>query len=208
MAMEITMTVAKPLVTRVNLERLQGFLDSGKSFRDRDHTHLEVLSQKLESVEVVPTHEIPRDVVTMNSQVAVRDRDASRVSIYTLMFPGSGDISKGKLSVLDTIGTVLLGSRAGALIDWRVPGGSRRFRVEEILYQPEAARKSEAEFTSTAIPTTGGIAGAGSRDRESEVSISSSAKNTPHTWAAVFRRICPSGSVPPDWVRVGDSRFH
>src|SRR4029077_780649 len=100
MAMEITVTLAKALVTQENLERLQGFLDSGKSFRDRDRTHLEVLSQKLDSLEVVPTDEIPRDVVTMNSQVAVTDLDAGRLSIYTLVFPGSGDISKGKVSVL------------------------------------------------------------------------------------------------------------
>jgi len=87
--MEITVTLAKVLVTQENLERLQGFLDSGKSCRDRDRTHLEVLSQKLDSFEVVPTDEIPRDVVTMNSQVAITDLDAGRLSIYTLVFPGA-----------------------------------------------------------------------------------------------------------------------
>ena len=144
MAMEITVTLAKVLVTQENLERLQGFLDSGKSCRDRDRTHMEVLSQKLDSFEVVPNDESPRDVVTMNSQVAIPDLDGGRLSIYTLVFPGSGDISKGKVSVLAPVGTALLGSRAGALIDLKGPGGRRRLRVEKILHQPEAARKSDA----------------------------------------------------------------
>ena len=86
----------------------------------------------------------PRDVVTMNSQVAIPDLDGGRLSIYTLVFPGSGDISKGKVSVLAPVGTALLGSRAGALIDLKGPGGRRRLRVEKILHQPEAARKSDA----------------------------------------------------------------
>lgn len=34
---------------------------------------------------------------------------------------------------------------AGALIDGEVPSGRKRLRVEEILYQPEAARTTELD---------------------------------------------------------------
>ena len=145
MAEEIVAQLPKVLVTRENMERLQCLLDSWTGLRDRDRTHLEILAQKLDSVEVVPTDKIPHDVVTMNSQVCVRDLDASRLSIYTLVFPGSADVSKGKVSVLAPIGTALLGYRAGALIDWNVPGGRKRLRIEKILHQPEAARKAELD---------------------------------------------------------------
>jgi regulator of nucleoside diphosphate kinase len=33
----------------------------------------------------------------------------------------------------------LLGYRAGDTIEWRVPSGNKQVRIEEILYQPEAA---------------------------------------------------------------------
>jgi Transcription elongation factor, GreA/GreB, C-term len=46
------------------------------------------------------------------------------------------------VSVLAPIGTALLGPRTGALIDWKAPRGRKRLRIEEILYQPEAARKA------------------------------------------------------------------
>jgi len=41
--------------------------------------------------------------------------------------------------VLAPIGTALLGERVGAEIRWEVPAGVRRLRIEELLYQPEAA---------------------------------------------------------------------
>jgi regulator of nucleoside diphosphate kinase len=145
MAEEIVVQLPKALVTRENLERLRLLLDSWSGHRDRDRAHFEILAQKLDSVEVAPTDKIPHNVVTMNSQVCVRDLDANRVSIYTLVFPGSADVSKGKMSVLAPIGTALLGCRAGDLIDGKVPSGRKRLRVEKILYQPEAARKAELD---------------------------------------------------------------
>jgi len=33
----------------------------------------------------------------------------------------------------------MLGYRVGDVIEWDVPKGKRRLKVEEILYQPEAA---------------------------------------------------------------------
>lgn len=41
--------------------------------------------------------------------------------------------------MLAPVGTAILGYRTGDVIEWRVPGGRRTLRVEEILFQPEAA---------------------------------------------------------------------
>ena len=46
---------------------------------------------------------------------------------------------EGKISVLAPVGTALLGYRVGDTIEWQVPSGLRRLKVEELLYQPEAA---------------------------------------------------------------------
>jgi regulator of nucleoside diphosphate kinase len=44
-----------------------------------------------------------------------------------------------RISVLAPIGTAILGYRLGDVIEWQVPAGLRRLRVEEVLYQPERA---------------------------------------------------------------------
>jgi regulator of nucleoside diphosphate kinase len=37
------------------------------------------------------------------------------------------------------VATALLGYRVGDVVTWTVPGGERSLRIDEILYQPEAA---------------------------------------------------------------------
>ena len=54
--------------------------------------------------------------------------------------------------MLAPIGTALLGPRTGPLIDWKVPRGRERLRIEEILYQPEAARKAALARGSGFLP--------------------------------------------------------
>ena len=59
--------------------------------------------------------------------------------VYSLVFPNEADLSQGKISVLAPIGTAMLGYQAGEIIEWDVPAGLKRFKVEEVLYQPEGA---------------------------------------------------------------------
>jgi regulator of nucleoside diphosphate kinase len=75
----------------------------------------------------------------MNSQVRVKDMDSKTEMVFTLVFPAEADYEQGRLSVLAPVGTALLGYRAGEIVEWKVPGGVRKLRIEQILYQPEAA---------------------------------------------------------------------
>ena len=75
---------------------------------------------------------MPEDVVTMNSTVRVRDLETGEVDTYTLVYPHEADIEENKLSVLAPVGTALLGYRAGDVVEWPVPAGITRFRVEEV----------------------------------------------------------------------------
>jgi regulator of nucleoside diphosphate kinase len=67
------------------------------------------------------------------------DMDTGKELVYSLVFPSEADSSNGKISILAPVGTAMIGYGVGDIIEWRVPAGLRRFRVEQILYQPEAA---------------------------------------------------------------------
>jgi regulator of nucleoside diphosphate kinase len=58
---------------------------------------------------------------------------------FSLVFPAETDMTQNKISILAPIGTAILGYRAGDIVDWPVPAGRRTVRIQEILYQPEAA---------------------------------------------------------------------
>ena len=41
--------------------------------------------------------------------------------------------------ILAPLGTALLGYRIGDVVNWHMPGGTRQLRIDELIYQPEAA---------------------------------------------------------------------
>ena len=124
-------------ITESDMNRLQGLLETGSQFGHRDKKHLLELEEELNRARVVPSKDIPEDVITMNSQVRLIDLDSAEKTVYSLVFPGDANVAENKISVLAPIGTALIGYRVGDTIDWKVPGGLKRLKVEEILYQPE-----------------------------------------------------------------------
>jgi regulator of nucleoside diphosphate kinase len=126
-------------VTGFDHERLSNLLNGARSWDKKDKDYLTRLEEELEWAQVVSPQEIPGDVVTMNSQARVRDLDSSEEMIVTLVFPTEADYERGRLSILAPIGTALLGYQAGDTVEWEVPAGVRRLKIEQVLYQPEAA---------------------------------------------------------------------
>jgi len=112
---------------------------------DRLSALLEAKGERFEKLEgelaravVVPSNEIPADVVTMNSRVLFANEVTGERREVILVFPFEADIDLGKISILAPVGTALLGLRKGQSIDWEVPSGEKhRYRVIDVLYQPE-----------------------------------------------------------------------
>jgi regulator of nucleoside diphosphate kinase len=66
--------------------------------------------------------------------------------VYTVVFPSEADLAARRISVLAPVGTALIGYRAGDVIEWATPGGTRRLQIEAVLFQPEADdRQPEAD---------------------------------------------------------------
>ena len=126
-------------ITDFDLKRLSNLLNDTGSWSKKDLSYLTRLEEELEEAQIVAPREIPSDVVTMNSQARVKDVDSNQEMIFTLVFPAEADYEGGKLSVLAPVGTALLGYRAGETVEWEVPSGLRRLKIEQVLYQPEAA---------------------------------------------------------------------
>lgn len=105
---------------------------------NQDVKSLVDLKGELERAVVVRPEEVPPSVVTIGSRVRLRDLDSGALGEYTLVLPGSADIRQGNVSVLAPVGTALLGQQEGDVVEWVVPVGRKRFRIEAVLYQPEA----------------------------------------------------------------------
>ena len=130
-------------ITEADHEKLTQLLEGARQRQHRDLGHVEQLDAELDRAHIVAAAEIPPDVVTMNSQVALRDLDTGGEMVLTLVFPHEANVDQRKVSVLAPLGTAVLGYRGGDIIEWQVPGGARRLEVERVLYQPEAAVNKE-----------------------------------------------------------------
>jgi regulator of nucleoside diphosphate kinase len=126
-------------ITEFDMERLRQLVDGTRAWSTRDRNYLAQLEAELERAVVVPSEEIPPNVVTMNSEVRVKDVDTGKEMTVKLVFPGSADYERGKLSILAPIGTALIGYSTGDIVQWTVPAGVRRLQILDVLYQPEAA---------------------------------------------------------------------
>ncbi len=133
------MTKRQIFVTANDAKRLNELLAVAETFNYRERSDLKAMEAELQNARVVESHEVPPNVVTMNTRLIFRDLEDNSTMEVTLVFPTDADIDQGKMSVLSPIGTGLLGYTVGDTIDWNVPGGTRRVKIEEILYQPEAA---------------------------------------------------------------------
>jgi len=127
------------VVTDTDLARLS---EMARALRANRHPYRQYAGQlevELARARVVPRGEVEADVVTMNSTIRIREQRGREVEEFTLVYPNEADALNGRLSVLAPLGMAVLGARVGDVITWRVPAGERTFRVERIVYQPEAA---------------------------------------------------------------------
>jgi regulator of nucleoside diphosphate kinase len=125
-------------VTRFDKTRLMRLLRSLDAAHE-NREDIEDLERELERGTEVESTEVEPDVVTMNSTLRVTDLDTNASHLYTIVFPADADFEKGRISILSPLGTALLGYRAGDVVTWEMPRGTRRLRIEELVYQPEAA---------------------------------------------------------------------
>src|SRR5687768_76358 len=135
-----TMSVRNKIyISEFDKKRLKGLIKFAEERWDkRVMNYLEELDEELDRAEIVKPEEIPTDVITMNSTFRLTNLDSGGEDVYTLVFPGKADSTTGKISILAPVGTAVLGYRVGDIVEWKVPPGVKRLRVEEVVYQPEA----------------------------------------------------------------------
>ncbi len=134
-------------ISESDLERLERVVLGPKQARrsgGRDSEYLQALEAELDRARVMAVGDIPTDVVTLHVPVRVTNLDDGHQRTLTLVLPGEADSAQGKISVLAPIGTALLGYRVGDRVEWRVPAGLRRFRIDAVLHRPAAGRGARA----------------------------------------------------------------
>lgn len=126
------------VVTEADAERLINLLQAHGNRAGAPRTVPE-LRKKLDDAEWLDSHLIPSDVVTMNSTVRLRDLESGESVTRTLAFPYGADPGRGRISIMTSFGIAMLGRRVGDFLECSGSDKAKRFEIESVVYQPEAA---------------------------------------------------------------------
>jgi regulator of nucleoside diphosphate kinase len=121
------------VVTAQDFDRVQDAISTASGF------DLDRLDSELARAQIIDQKDAPRSLITMNSKVTYEDVKSGKRQTVRLVYPRDANVSKDRISVFAPLGSALLGLREGQEIEWTMPGGVRRIKVVEVLYQPEAA---------------------------------------------------------------------
>jgi regulator of nucleoside diphosphate kinase len=127
------------VVREIDARRLRGLLAARRDSTLRDEAHLDELESELERALLVSADAVPPNVVVMDSAVCVLDLANDERREFTLVYPAEADPRVGRISVLAPLGTALLGFREGDEVEWLMPGGLRRLRIEQVRSRDETA---------------------------------------------------------------------
>ncbi|QBQ97921.1 GreA/GreB family elongation factor [Paraburkholderia pallida] len=99
-----------------------------------------MLDELLERAEIVDSHNVASNVVTMNSQVTLVNARTGENVTFTVVYPVSANLAAGRLNVFSPAGLALLGAKRGESVRFTPPSGAvETFKIDRILFQPEAA---------------------------------------------------------------------
>ncbi len=126
-------------ITDADTRRLRGVTRRLKVSGRGRADHIAALKTRIITARIVSPRDVPRNVVTMDSRVRLRDMDTGKRTILTLADPFDTSMFGDRLSVAGPCGAAILGKRVGAIVHWTLGAKVRRLRIEQVIYQPEAA---------------------------------------------------------------------
>ena len=126
-------------MNRVDYSRILASINDAKSRKSISVKEAETLMNELNSAQIVDPQDVPVDIVTMNSIVKVSFLNTKKVTQFQIVYPDQANIKENKISIFSPVATALIGYKVSDEIEWIVPSGLTKIRIDEIIYQPEAS---------------------------------------------------------------------
>ncbi len=129
----------KIILNRKDYFRIHTCVSNAKQRRAINVLEAENLLNELKSAQIVEPQAVPSNVVTMNSIVKISFLNTQKQLQFQLVYPDQANVLEQKISILSPVAAALIGYKTGDEIDWVVPAGHTKIRIDEIIYQPEAS---------------------------------------------------------------------
>jgi len=129
----------KIIINRLDYARIKKCIYDAKQFKSISSIEAEKLVNELDSAKIVEPESIPSNVVTMNSIVKITFLNNNKQLQFQIVYPEQANLKENKISIFSPVATSLIGYKVNDEIEWIVPGGLTKIKIDEIIYQPEAS---------------------------------------------------------------------
>lgn len=129
----------KIILNRLDYARIKKSINVAREYKSITEKEAEELLNELNSAKIVDPEDVPSNVVTMNSIVKISFLNNDKQVQFQIVYPDEANLKANKISIFSPIATALIGYQKGDEIEWIVPAGLTRIRIDEIIYQPEAS---------------------------------------------------------------------
>jgi regulator of nucleoside diphosphate kinase len=127
------------IINKLDYARISKVINDAKLNKSISSVEEEKLVNELNSATIVEPDAVPSDVVTMNSIIKLSFLNNNKQVQLQIVYPYQANVKENKISILSPIATALIGYKVKDEIEWIVPAGLTKIRIDEIVYQPEAA---------------------------------------------------------------------
>jgi transcription elongation factor GreA len=132
---ELTVTLPQAIATAVEMGDLRENSEYKAALERQQfvQARLGQLHQRLNQLGQLATIEAPSDRVGLGSRVTVLDLDSNDVDTYMVVLAEMMDIDAGHISLASPLGRALSNGKVGDEISLRLPHGSRRLRITDLV---------------------------------------------------------------------------
>jgi len=128
----------KIIISGFDYTRIKKCISDAIQYRMVEPKEADALMKELNTAKIVKPQEIPSDVITMNSIVKLKFLNTQKNVQLQLVFPDQANLKEGKISIFSPVAAALIGYKVKDIIEWVVPAGKTKIKIEELIYQPEA----------------------------------------------------------------------
>ena len=98
-------------------------------------SRIRFLQKVLDNSRVIDTGVLPKDRVSLLSQVEFTNLTTNTRMKFQIVSPHEMDLEAGKISLKSPIGAALMGKKVGEIAEAQVPSGTLRLRIENITFE-------------------------------------------------------------------------
>ena len=125
------------IITEPDFKRVSQQIRFFENCNRSNFENVNIVKKKMAEAIVVPSHEIPDNVVTMNSVVSIKILKMGKLLSLKIVFPEFENYREHKVSLFSALGSAIFLGRIGEKITYSTWKVDNRIKILGIPYQPE-----------------------------------------------------------------------